>query len=154
MDYLDNYYVNHLSSNELELYTQKLVEAFELEDCYNLYLEDNINNLKRGNIFLGARLIKSNSLIGGICLERKPLYKNEIYIENLFVDNRYRNQGVASSLMNYVVDNKKDLFGRHKIELYLFCEQQLESFYKKLKFNVYDYYQGDSQKVLRMSRKI
>lgn len=154
MDYLDNYDIKLLEENEIGLYTKKLVEAFELEECYGLYLEDNINNLNRGNIFLGAKLIKNGLLIGGICLERKPIYKNEIYIENLFVDSKYRNQGVASNIIDYVVSNKLDLFKRNKIELYLFCEQYLEKFYKKSKFIVDDLYETNSQKVLRMKRNI
>lgn len=151
---LDNYDISVLNEEELENYTEKLVKAFDI-DCYDIYLEDNINNYKRGHIFLGAKLFTDRTIIGGICLERKPIYKNEIYIEGLFVDKKYRNQGVATNLIDYIVENKIDIFNKNKIELYLFCEKKLKDFYVKNGFYETDIVMNNNmEKVLRMDRNI
>ena len=61
---------------------------------------------------------------------------------------------MATNLINYIVEHKLELFNRQKIELYLFCQSNLEYFYNKEKFILEDYYQGSTEKVLRMKRNI
>ena len=155
MENLDNYNITGLFLNEVALYTKKLVKAFDLERDYEIYLDDNIFYYAHGYNFLVARHTLENEIIGGICLESKPKYRNEIFIEHIFVDEEYRNQGVATSLLEYIVQNKENMFKMNKIDLYLFCEEYVKQFYLKNKFYETDTILNDNlEKVLRMDRKI
>lgn len=155
MDRLNNYNIKSLDLNEIEDYTKVMLEAFDLEYNYDMYLDNNIYNYTSGHKFLTAKLVRENVIIGGICLEGKPKYRNEIFIEHIFVDEKYRNQNVATSLLEYIIENKNEIFKMNKINLYLFCENHVREFYLKNRFYETNIVMNKNlEKVLRMDRNI
>lgn len=154
MECLDNYKIGFLDRDEIEIYTEKLVESFNVKNFYQIYLDDNICNYRRGYIYLVAKIISENLIIGGICLESKSKYKNDIFIEHLFVDSKYRNQMVATNLLRYIIDNKYYLFKSNKKCLNLYCDNNVKGFYEKNNFYEEGSFICSDQKVFSMKRKI
>lgn len=154
MDYLDDYIISTLVEPEIYSYTKEQLLAYESKESYNNCLESNLNKYFSGYIFLGAKLNKDYSIIGGISLDKENIRKRSIYIEDFFVNSNYRNMGVATNILDYIIENKKVLFQKRRIILSLLCEDYLQSFYEKQKFSVDNLFVTNNQKVLRMIRKI
>ena len=74
-------------------------------DVENLeYVEDNyfINKIKNNEICVLACFI-DNSVVGGVYLSN---YLNSLYVEKVFVKESFQKQGIASSMIKYVINNK------------------------------------------------
>ena len=156
MDYLKEYNIEKLTISELNEYSHILATCFRENNYYNEYLENMKRNFDKGYIFLGAKLFNDKKIIGGICLEQVPIYKNEIYIDNLFVDFKFNKLGIATNLINYILENKFMLFGIDEVNLYLFCAKYMQSFYENRGFIVTEEFNDNPSKImfLRMDRKI
>lgn len=155
MEYLKEYNIENIKLDELNDYTKVLSTCFRENNYYEEYLDNMKRNFDKGYIFLGAKLF-NDVIIGGICLEKKPIYRNEIYIDSLFVDSKFRKLGIASNLLNYILENKLNLFNLDEINLYLFCVEYMRQFYKNRGFDVTDKFNSNKSKIkfLRMDRKI
>ena len=155
MRQLIEYKIDQLNQDDLTEYTNVLVDSFGIKLAFDEYYNIITKDFVGGNIFLGAKLFSSKQIIGGICLEKAPIYKNEIYIENIFVDRKYRNNGIATNLINYVIENKFNLFSMNEVNLYLFCKEQVKDFYQIQNFTITDEWNENCEgKILRMDRKI
>lgn len=152
MEYLDEYKIEKLSIDEIKIYTLKMIKAFNIYLYEKSYLDNNIEKFDQGYIFLAAKTINENNIIGGICFDLNPNYFNQIYIDSLFVDRNYQANGIASNLLNYIVLNKDNLFNNRNINLYLFCREELQSFYEKEMFILDEKY--ENIKTIKMVRKI
>ncbi len=69
------------------------------------YVENNyfINRIKNSEICVLACFI-DDSVVGGLYLSN---YLNSLYIEKVFVKEIYQKQGIASYMINYVINNKE-----------------------------------------------
>ena len=154
MEFLDDYIISTIGEDDITSFTKEQVLAYSGTENYDICLEENLVNFNSGYIFIGARLIKDFSIIGGISIEINSENKNKAYIEDLFVNSNYRNQGVATNMLEHIAMQKKKLFKKRNIILSLLCEDKLQTFYEKEKFKVDNLYIADNQKILQMKRKI
>ena len=98
-----------------------------------------LENIKiNGNIYI----YKIDNKIAGtisLLLEQKFIHNGAIYgyIEDLFVDKTYRNMGIGSKLLDYVIDKVRKIKKCRIIKLN--CNQQLIYFYQNKKFEKYGY---------------
>lgn len=98
-----------------------------------------LENIKiNGNIYI----YKIDNKIAGtisLLLEQKFIHNGAIYgyIEDLFVDETYRNMGIGSKLLDYVIDKVRKINKCRIIKLN--SNQQLIYFYQNKKFEKYGY---------------
>lgn len=80
-----------------------------------------------------------NNIIGSITLiiEQKFIHNCSIYtrIEDLIVDNNYRNNKIGKQLVKHAIDYSKEL---NAFKITLTCKKNLQSFYEKNNFEEYD----------------
>jgi glucosamine-phosphate N-acetyltransferase len=109
----------------------KLVNVNINEDTYKLF----INNLNP-NRHVIVLYEKDNEIIGtgSILIEPKITYNISYlgHIENIFVDETYRNKGIGKQIVEYLVN-----YAREKLcyRIDLACEDKLIDFYRGLGFN-------------------
>ena len=74
-------------------------------DAQNMEYVDNnffINRIKNGEICVLACFIE-NSVVGGIYLSNSL---NSLYVEKIFVKEQFQKCGIATFMINYVINNK------------------------------------------------
>ena len=74
-------------------------------DAQNMEYVDNnffINRIKKGEICVLACFIE-NSVVGGIYLSNSL---NSLYVEKIFVKEQFQKCGIATFMINYVINNK------------------------------------------------
>lgn len=152
MDFLKEYRLSKLSIEDIEKYTFQMVKTFGIIDLYEIYLKENKRLFFENYFFLGVKTVCNDDIIGGICFESKPIFLNQIYIDNLFVLKEYQKRKIATELINYISYHKDCFFNIDNINLYLFCEPQLQSFYEENQFILNEAF--NENKVLKMVRKI
>lgn len=92
-----------------------------------------INNLSSTHIIIIAEYENKIIATGTLLIEPK-LTHNICYmghIENIFVDNEYRNRGVGKDIVQYL-KNYAVKYGCYRIDLV--CEEKLEKFYGNMGF--------------------
>jgi len=109
----------------------KLINININTDTYNLF----ISNLNP-NRHIIVLYEKDNQVVGtGSLLIEPKLTYNICYlghIENIFIDEKYRNKGIGKEIVEYLVN-----YAREKLcyRIDLACEDKLINFYKELGFN-------------------
>ena len=100
-------------------------------DTYKLFISN--LNLNRHIIVLYE---KDNKIIGtgSLLIEPKLTYNISYlgHIENIFVDEKYRNKGIGKQIVSYLVNYASDKLC-YRIDLA--CEDKLINFYKGLGFD-------------------
>ena len=77
---------------------------------------------------------ENNRIVGYISGEVSSVRgKKRINLENVFIEKRFRNKGVAKRLVDAFISKWKE---RGLKEMVLFCPQRLERFYKKFGFKL------------------
>mgnify|MGYP001258957677 CR=1 FL=1 len=101
------------------------------EDFENIY----------DKIFLKNKIFvieKNNKIVGSVKLliEHKMIHNMSLYgrIEDVIVDNNFRNRGIGYKLIKYVVDYCKN---NNFFKVTLCCNKELVPFYEKNKFEIY-----------------
>jgi glucosamine-phosphate N-acetyltransferase len=101
------------------------------KDAYNLF----ISNLNP-NRHIIVLYKKDNKIIGtgSLLIEPKLTYNISYlgHIENIFVDEKYRNKGIGKQIVEYLVN-----YAREKLcyRIDLACEDKIINFYRGLGFN-------------------
>ena len=109
----------------------KLINININTDTYNLF----ISNLNP-NRHIIVLYEKDNEVIGtgSLLIEPKLTYNISYlgHIENIFVDEKYRNKGIGKEIVEYLVN-----YAREKLcyRIDLACEDKLINFYNGLGFN-------------------
>jgi glucosamine-phosphate N-acetyltransferase len=86
-------------------------------------------------------LVDDNKIIGSgkLIIEQKFIHKLSKYgrIEDVIINDKYREKGYGAKLINHIVDEcKKNNF----FKITLTCNERLISFYEKNNFEVYQYH--------------
>ena len=109
----------------------KLINININTDTYNLF----ISNLNP-NRHIIVIYEKDNEIVGtgSLLIEPKLTYNISYlgHIENIFVDEKYRNKGIGKQIVEYLVN-----YAREKLcyRIDLACEDKLINFYKGFGFN-------------------
>jgi glucosamine-phosphate N-acetyltransferase len=109
----------------------KLINININTDIYNLF----ISNLNP-NRHIIVLCEKDNQVVGtgSLLIEPKLTYNISYlgHIENIFVDEKYRNKGIGKEIVEYLVN-----YAREKLcyRIDLACEDKLINFYNGLGFN-------------------
>lgn len=109
----------------------KLINININTDIYNLF----ISNLNP-NRHIIVLCEKDNQVVGtgSLLIEPKLTYNISYlgHIENIFVDEKYRNKGIGKQIVEYLVN-----YAREKLcyRIDLACEDKLINFYNELGFN-------------------
>lgn len=121
--------IRHITYNDFEKFI-KLIDININEKIFNLF----INNLNP-NRHIIIVYEKDNQIIGtGTLLIEPKLTYNISYlghIENIFVEENYRNKGVGKDIITYLVDYAKEHLC-YRIDLA--CEDKLIKYYNSLGF--------------------
>ena len=98
-------------------------------DIFNIIFKNN-------KVFVA---IIDNTIVGAITLiiEQKFIHNCSIYtrIEDVIVDNNYRNKNIGKELVKYAIDYSKYLSA---FKITLTCKKYLQTFYEKNNFEEYD----------------
>ena len=109
----------------------KLINININTDTYNLF----ISNLNP-NRHIIVLYEKDNEVIGtgSLLIEPKLTYNISYlgHIENIFVDEKYRNKGIGKQIVEYLVNYARE---KSCYRIDLACEDKLINFYKGLGFN-------------------
>ena len=76
---------------------------YAIHDCNYEECNFYINRIKKDEICVLACFIE-NDLAAGMYISN---YLNSLYVEKLFVKESFRKQGIASNMINYVINNKE-----------------------------------------------
>lgn len=115
--------VNQLRPIGCEISKEKYI------DIFNIIFKNN-------KVFVA---IIDNNIVGAITLiiEHKFIHNCSIYtrIEDVIVDNNYRNKNIGKQLVKYAIDYSKSLSA---FKITLTCKKHLQKFYEKNNFDEYD----------------
>lgn len=89
-----------VSINDIVQFDNIRKEAYGFSNSTSTFYIEKL--LKNEMLGIGAYI--NNKLIGGACISS---YFDSLYIENIFVKEEYRNNKIASNLINYIIMNKK-----------------------------------------------
>ena len=130
--------IKQLNINDYERYINliKQLRPIDIEISYDKFIEIYDTIFKSNVIFVAEY---ENKLIGSITLiiEQKFIHNLSKYvrIEDVIVDNNYKNKGIGTKLVSYAIQYSKNI-GAFKITLT--CKKDLIPFYSKNNFEVYD----------------
>ena len=130
--------IRELSLDDCEQYI-KLINQFRPIGCViskEKYIDIFNIIFKNNKVFVA---IIDNTIVGAITLiiEQKFIHNCSIYtrIEDVIVDNNYRNKNIGKELVKYAIDYSKHLSA---FKITLTCKKNLQSFYEKNNFEKYD----------------
>jgi glucosamine-phosphate N-acetyltransferase len=123
---INTQYINLLSSLtktekiNIDFFLQKVEEISSIGEIFICYIIDNkdkINILGTGTIFFEPKIIHGGKYVG--------------HIEDVIVNERYRNQGIARSILSELKERayKKDCY-----KVILDCSEENKEFYEKNDF--------------------
>ena len=130
--------IRQLNINDYEQYINliKQLRRIDISISNEKFIEI-YNTIFKSNVIFVAEY--ENKLIASITLiiEQKFIHNLSKYIkiEDVIVDNNYKNKGIGKKLVAYAVQYSKDM-GAFKITLT--CKKHLIPFYSKNDFQVYD----------------
>lgn len=126
----------YLNFNDIDVNYFKLLNQLTDVDFDNITEDKNMAFFKKLNDSHMIIVIEhENQIIGSgtILIEEKLIrsYGRVSHIEDIVIDNEYRNYGLGKELLNTLIDISKDK-GCYKC--ILDCKDELEDFYKKCNF--------------------
>lgn len=126
----------YLNFNDIDVNYFKLLNQLTDVDFDNITEDKNMAFFKKLNDSHMIIVIEhENEIIGSgtILIEEKLIrsYGRVSHIEDIVIDNEYRNYGLGKELLNTLIDISKDK-GCYKC--ILDCKDELEDFYKKCNF--------------------
>ena len=133
-----NVIIRELSLDDYEQYI-KLINQLRPIGC-DISKEKYINifNIifKNNKVFVA---VIDSTIVGAITLiiEQKFIHNCSIYtrIEDIIVDNNYRNKNIGKQLVKYAIDYSKS---KSAFKITLTCKKYLQTFYEKNNFEEYD----------------
>ena len=129
--------INAKTSIEMiSFYKEEMTKLYnQLSECLleKLKTNDFIEFVNRSNVY--CYINEKNNILGVITAlyERKLIHNGGIvcHIEDLVIDNKYRNQKIGSKLIKYVIDDAKE---KKAYKIILDCTPEMTYYYKNFNF--------------------
>ncbi len=122
--------IRHINNTDYINFT-KLLNLNISKELYNLF----VSNLNQNNHII-VIYEKDNEILatGSLLIETKLTYNISYlgHIENIFVNEKKRNNGIGKKIVEYLITYAKEK-GCYRIDLA--CEENLINFYKEAGFN-------------------
>ena len=122
--------IRHINNTDYINFT-KLINLNISKELYNLF----VSNLNQNNHII-VIYEKDNEILatGSLLIETKLTYNISYlgHIENIFVNEKKRNNGIGKKIVEYLITYAKEK-GCYRIDLA--CEENLINFYKEAGFN-------------------